>query len=169
MAAGEKQAQSSHIGNSLSGTRWIDACEPGGQRDGIQADQSNQTKIGGIWRIGINHRWRSFDRPCRQAPSRFATFATEGTKGCPPGAGLNTLETLQKRGQNLLNESFEEANRDSAGKWKDLSGDRSFYEAARSKAQEGLGYSRFVDPEGHKESGQGGEEAGSSASGYSAR
>ena len=82
---------------------------------------------------------------------------------------LPAVDELQKQGQSVVDEMFEEANGSPDGQWKGLSCDRSFYEAARSKAQEGLGYSRFVDPEGHKESGQGGEEAGSSASGYSAR
>jgi hypothetical protein len=50
-------------------------------------------------------------------------------------------------GQTVLDESFEEASRNPASQWKALLGDRSFYETARSNAQESLGHSRFFDPD----------------------
>jgi hypothetical protein len=47
---------------------------------------------------------------------------------------LPDIDELQKLGQTVLDEIFEEARHNPTGQWKDLSGDGSFYQAARSKA-----------------------------------
>ena len=71
---------------------------------------------------------------------------------------LPALDELQKQGQNILDEIFEDANRNPDGQWKGLSRDRSFYEAARSKTQKSVASARLFDPDGY-EKGEAGSEA----------
>jgi hypothetical protein len=63
---------------------------------------------------------------------------------------LPEIDELQKLGQCVLNECFEEAIRNPVGQWKGLQSDRPFYEAARSKAQTSLAEASFFDPSRHE-------------------
>ena len=68
---------------------------------------------------------------------------------------LPDIDELQKRGQNVLDETFAEAIQSPTGQWGSLCGERSFYEAARSKAQEGLRHPRPLDHRGDEKSRRG--------------
>lgn len=65
---------------------------------------------------------------------------------------LPEIDELQKLGQTILDEAFETADHDPTGQWQGLSGDGSFYEAARSKAQKGLHATRDCHRQGDESS-----------------
>ena len=85
--------------------------------------------------------WQSM--PGRVKPLSVSRFAARE---------LPALDELQRQGQAILDESFERSDRDQDGEWQGLSGDRSFYETARSRAQAQLSPSRIFPPERDAES-----------------
>jgi hypothetical protein len=58
---------------------------------------------------------------------------------------LPDIDALQKQGQTVLDETFAEANQNPTGQWGGLCGQRTFYEAARSKAQGSVANSSTFD------------------------
>lgn len=66
---------------------------------------------------------------------------------------LPDIDVLQKRGQSVFDETFADSIQNPTGQWKGLGGEGSFYEAARSKAQEGISNSRSFDHQRDEKSG----------------
>lgn len=65
------------------------------------------------------------------------------------GLRLPPVDKLEKLGQRTLDECFKEADQDPTGQWESLSGDGSFYEAARSRVQKGVAHPGSLHQQGN--------------------